>query len=822
MKKLMVAIAAVASAFGLYAAGFAPHKVTFTGLSDGTYNITGDAHWGYSGTAEDLQIKSEKLEIKTGSNALSRYFIDNENASVIPENGLFFDTTIDFKDQALDEVPTIDAGAKLGLFILDASQIDGILPNYATTNLYLVGGYGNGGKALYQLTTIINPAFYESPHRVTIKAYNSALSTGARAGFMIYLDGQGSTTATPVDARYVYVADNDGKFNLNNPVDVMTGSYLGDVTVAPALSGWAKNYQLFLSINANSDQTLASVDFTGNAILDYVDMTNTAYDFIPADASAMSVSVGDGVTLNPEDVVGAIYDGVDTITVPTGVEQFTIKPTFTKEIKTVTVGTTPVSPVDGVYTINFIKDGTITISQADAAAYVTLSDGSKTAYPTFDAAFTEAKKNAGAVLTLNEAVNKALEFDGGKAIVLDLAGQTITAGGNDDGKGVICVSTGALTITNSVPTAGGVVATAEGGIAVNNVAEDSATVAIYGGKFDGFVQNFSEEETPAYDGISVFGGRFSKCPDGAKKPEGYEWAQDEDDYWYLKEMVTYAVTWTKPDHVALIVATVDGTPINSGDEFEPDTEVKFTVTAAQYYGYDPENPPTGWEIFDPDNTIVIGAFTVGNEDLTVTIPEPVGKRYVINYKWYNNDEQGAMMDPLIPNDLPDSFVYGETVEFKPEMITAKQPTVETATITPKLQDPINGYVQVEITFKKGPTYPSDWPETNEETKQKYITWAADKTLSGDKTTDQKAFLLNCNPTAQAVAAEEAAFTITEIKQVEGEWVVTAKSTNKAGADFNGEVVKKAYDAPADGKEVEPTGDETELFWKAFIVFPEAD
>ena len=130
-------------------------------------------------------------------------------------------------------------------------------------------------------------------------------------------------------------------------------------------------------------------------------------------------------------------------------------------------------------------------------------------------------------------------------------------------------------------------------------------------------------------------------------------------------------------------------------------------------------------------------------------------------------------------------------------------------------------VTVEATFKKaGPVYPDDWPTTDPETKAKYVTWATGKTLSGDKTIDQNAFLLNCDPNAVDVAAEEAEFKITKIEKVNGEWKITVKSTNTKGAEFNGKVVTKAFEEVGCKTEVPtPAGTETELFWKAFLDFP---
>lgn len=250
--------------------------------------------------------------------------------------------------------------------------------------------------------------------------------------------------------------------------------------------------------------------------------------------------------------------------------------------------------------------------------------------------------------------------------------------------------------------------------------------------------------------------------------------------------VLHTVRWNAPENVASIVAKVNGDEIEQGDEFETGTEVEFTVQTANYYGYDTENPPAGWEILDDTtmNTTVSGTFVVGDTDLDVTIPTPAGKTYEINYKWYNNDEGGAMMAPLKPNDLPPSFVYGETVEFKPEMVTDYHSDVESVTITPRLTDPITGYVQIEITFKKGgwdPTVDPTVPASDKGIEGKLANasfkdlsnWAMNNSVefkAGNMDEYVDAFLLDCAP--DDVETEKENFKFASITQnAEGEWVV---------------------------------------------------
>ena len=265
--------------------------------------------------------------------------------------------------------------------------------------------------------------------------------------------------------------------------------------------------------------------------------------------------------------------------------------------------------------------------------------------------------------------------------------------------------------------------------------------------------------------------------------------------------VLHTVRWNAPENVASIVAKVNGDEIEQGDEFETGTEVEFTVQTANYYGYDTENPPAGWEILDDTtmNTTVSGTFVVGDTDLDVTIPTPAGKTYEINYKWYNNDEGGAMMAPLKPNDLPPSFVYGETVEFKPEMVTDYHSDVESVTITPRLTDPITGYVQIEITFKKGgwdPTVDPTLPASDKGIEGKLANasfkdlsnWAMNNSVefkAGNMDEYVDAFLLDCAP--DDVETEKENFKFASITQnAEGEWVVEINNEEiRGGQHFYG-------------------------------------
>ena len=87
------------------------------------------------------------------------------------------------------------------------------------------------------------------------------------------------------------------------------------------------------------------------------------------------------------------------------------------------------------------------------------------------------------------------------------------------------------------------------------------------------------------------------------------------------EEASYSVTWDASTANATVEATVDGLPINSGDKFEAETEIEFTVTPIENYEY--ATAPEDWEL-EGDGTIT-KTVTVGKEDVVVAIPAATEK-----------------------------------------------------------------------------------------------------------------------------------------------------------------------------------------------------
>ena len=632
MKKLMTMIAAVATAFGLFAAvpSITDNAVDFSEFTNmNPWDLTdkdgqADALWTWSDTApatDEAKIEDGELVLKTGAKILARKFAGSA-VTVDDDLGLFANVKLDFQNQGIDvdSIPTATDlnGAKLALFLLDTSDVEGSAVAEGGTNLFAIAGCG-ATRALYQLSATVDDAFLAQEHSFTIKFYNQALSDSNRAGFMIYMDGENAGAGEGVALKALYRYDLDGDvFDLTERTSCMDGNYLGDLTVNPSLTKWYNEQRLLISLVQNDNQTFTGVEFKGNASIASIKLTDDKdeFEFIPGDAKAIGVDdtalatklAASNFVFDP--TTGASFaNGV--ITVFDDATQITVTPTFSldKEIHEITIGSEK-----GTDSLTFtINDGTIlTVREAVAAAYVTV-DGVKTPYETFAEAFDAACDNDGATLALNK--NLTIEEIGADyldisisgSMILDLAGKTITAAGN--GVGVITVEAGALTITNSVPADGGVVATEANGIAVNNVSGD-ATVTIVGGKFDGLVQNFYEEEAPdpmTYTGIEASAGSFTVDPTGKFLAAGKIATYDGEKYYVVgDEPVNYVAS-----------VTANGTEMGP---FETVEEALAAVQAAEQAGTYPivvtALADDGLEITDQNRTAKIA------KDVTITITQP--------------------------------------------------------------------------------------------------------------------------------------------------------------------------------------------------------
>lgn len=249
-----------------------------------------------------------------------------------------------------------------------------------------------------------------------------------------------------------------------------------------------------------------------------------------------------------------------------------------------------------------------------------------------------------------------------------------------------------------------------------------------------------------------------------------------------------------------------------------DYKAQFTFEGGDYYGtivfVDADARDLDFFVKDEAVGIEPPKGYQWNEVTGVLEPIPPVQTYDITI----TEPENGTLETSVTNDVEVGTVVTVTATpatgYELESITTNGQALVGTTFEMPAED-----VTVAATFKKvGGGYPSDWPETDDETKAKFADWRAGKGAGAalDTPEAQNAFLLNC--AVGELATEEAAFKITEFAGT-ADSIVTP-TTNTKGDDFNGQVVNKAFADVACTTEVpEPTGDETELFWKAFIVFP---
>ena len=150
-------IAAVAMSFGLFAAvpSITDNAVDFSEFTNemNPWDLTDkdgqvDALWTWSDTApatDEAKIEDGELVLKTGAKILARKFAGSV-VKVDDDLGLFANVKLDFQNQGIDvdSIPTATDlnGAKLALFLLDTSDVEGSAVAEGGTNLFAIAGCG--------------------------------------------------------------------------------------------------------------------------------------------------------------------------------------------------------------------------------------------------------------------------------------------------------------------------------------------------------------------------------------------------------------------------------------------------------------------------------------------------------------------------------------------------------------------------------------------------------------------------------------------------------------------------------------------------------
>ena len=801
MKKLMTVIASVALAFGLYAADdFVFNKTDFKDMPVGPFNVNMDDKGGEQGTlywagdAGDSEIKEAEDATKFLAIENSAPLFRTVNGQTAdPQEigtGVFADMYVKFTaSDAADPVVLAD-GSKLGIWV--AADEEAETP---TTNLMVcAASLVNGAKVpvATNFTIAVGADFdFKAEHRVTIRAIEE-ISEGKleMAGFVLYIDEE---LVAAADADY---ADKIG-FTAFNSV----------------AKPFYDNNQLFVSlVKAGTDdaQTIFGVGFKGTGELSKVALADA--DHAPEFAKpAVDVTIawGDGIK-------SFTYMGTPTNVTESGSVVVTLaSPTVPVTLSDVIADDDYVLGEIKEQGLTWVSDGVWAFESAPASLTMTAGEVAFTIgdkkYATFEDALAAAQP--GDIIKLAKDCagwEKPIKIeDADVDVILDLNGETLTFEDYLD-EDMFEVSAGKLTVIDS----------GNGGkIAVTVDAESAGFYGVFYADGDGIIQIGLDEGDNGVtvdglvgDGLTILKGLFLKDENDQGDlenfidEENYE-VVEADDYWKVQkkggpEPTTYLLTVTQPENGTISVSPEAGKKYKAGEE--------ISVSATANDGYSVE------KIMLNGDAITGNTFTMPEEDAEVTA-SITANVYKVTFDTGDGeafaDQEYTFGTGDITLNIYDGTLTGYTFGGWTNVVEGGAIIANGGT----LDNRIGGYALTAVWEKQAGGYPPEWPETDEDTKAKFAAWVADKGAGADLSTDdaKDAFLLNC--AVKDLKDAKDAFKITSIEFVEGAWVI-----GEPEGDFNGKVVTKAFDAVVDGKEVtEPTGDETELFWKAFLVFPPA-
>lgn len=460
MKKLMVMIAAVATAFGLYAdtgfkdgtsfevsdsgkdAGYTANAVLTT-AGAWTVNDTDNANTIKAGTAllptgvtrpkqyvDNTDTQAQYLEIKTAL-AAGKELVRAVGEAFV-DGGLYYDSLVNFTAFDASDAPPADADAKLSVWLRENED--------GTSNI-MVRAYSTVEGNVEDYECSVDLPDLSGWHRLTIKAIGDIGENVS--GFVVFVDGVRATCSSA----------NKG---------LPTG-------LTPVAKGWGD--ALFRTVGANGMTAITSAAFVGRGAVDDIAVTTTAPDFEP---KMITVTVGSNVVS---------YDvGVETYTDSRAFELAEGEDTIW--INNIKYDETKYGPVSMA-----IGEDTTIASSGDAAASF---DGVGYQYLTGDNGAVEAANLAenGGTLKLLADAKAAIVIESvveDATITLDLNGKNVTVA-----SGTAILASSDVVITNSV---------ADGNV-TGVVANDDCTLTIMDGVFDGAVQAGDDGE------IVIWGGRF--------------------------------------------------------------------------------------------------------------------------------------------------------------------------------------------------------------------------------------------------------------------------------------------------------------------------
>ena len=574
MKKLLIAIAAAATAIGTYAAtaiggaqfekGDTAYTWTQTGeeegvFADGFWAIPTDATttWtaGDCGFLDATKRPAGYDELgRQGYMAIKTTFgnpiaqnTKASGASVI-DAGLYYDGLVKFT--ACDETPDLAAtayeDAKIGFFPLLESDEDG-----ADAYLYI---WSAGGTNLWKTTKTIDDGW----HRVTIKMIENVNRPGATAqvGFVVFIDGKA--------------------VNCTAAKDVFTAADLD-----PAVrEKWYNNGQLFASMTDSTEVT--GVLYDGQGAIDevgFVDATDApafAADDTYGTLTWTSANITTVYVIDDEgnDVTSGIASPIDFLMD----SEKSYKYYYDAAPGYVSVSKANAIAFDGTKKVNEIE------APEPCAASVTINEVTTQYGDMADAVkAVEAAEEATLTLQRNFEGELYIQTEGTLELTLDLNGWNITAGVS--AQDAICFDAGVTaTITNSKEI-GGTVDGGSSGYAVS--AQNADFLKIEAGTYIGTVDATDAEYA------AITGGKFSIEGNNAGgectlvAPDGYKFVEGEDEdegYWVLAEDLSVAVTFA--DGKNCTVTKVNGEDYAGTElKFEKGDTAKVTYEAAKGFTF---------------------------------------------------------------------------------------------------------------------------------------------------------------------------------------------------------------------------------------------
>ena len=709
-------------------------------------------------------------------------------------SGIYFDTMVQFT--ATDIAPTPSQDDKLIVWLYGSADEDSAFG--IGTNLMVTAGYLQAGDIPVASNYVVSVSGVtvepNSWHRLTIKAIEKVADTvSAPCGFVVFIDGKEAT---------------------NTEVKWSEESCLA--TPSAVAGVWAGKNALFPALVDYSSRQLSAVALEGTGMIDDISFTSDAPNFA-RDGNLFTLTWGAGLsalTLNGQAVADfrAGEEGSTVILVTTPGTTYTLSATPDSANGWAIAGVTAAGGVayaNNTFTVNGIGTGTIATKQA---CYTVNGAG---AFETFAAALAEAIKSDRAKISLTADVTECISVAddaAGKQLVLDLAGHNIASISEDNPEPAIIVTSGTLTIIDSV--GGGVIRSnydatviCEGtGTLILGAAEgdEGLTVVgqvVIGGKATTFVR-----------------GKFSKNGNfevdiKAALAAGSTVTTDET---YIivtpgegpgPEPTTYELTIPEVIGATAAVTTKDGVAVTDLTKIAKGTTVVVTWTATE--GNKITAGATETITMDRNQTantptvkpIQYATVTITPVDnCTITVKN--GETAVATGAKFDIDDKVTLTVTRTPADgyeldncqTPESVTLSE----------AKEYTI-TAAVKP---------------VSSGKTYPTYIPAgASEATKAKFDTWSTSK-AGGDRDTasaNMEAFLLNVAPNAVTVAAEKANFKVTAITvNADGSVTVTTTTQNSSGQDYNGTVKVKGKVNLTDPNATWVEKNATHKFFKAFL------